>query len=81
MSQLKKLEGLESVLVQHPGERAILNKLNGMNAVANVCAKVIDFQVRQSELDLLGGGLHVTSKNMPDVYRIFRETCEVLNMQ
>lgn len=80
MQQLKKLEGLESVLVQHPGERAILTKLNCMDAVASVLAKVIDFQVRQSELDLLGGGLHVTSKNMPDVYRIFRETCEVLNM-
>ena len=79
-NEIKILEGLESVHVQHPGERALLSKLNCMEAVSKVLSKVIDFQVRQSELDLMGGGLHVTSKNMPDVYRIFRETCEVLNM-
>ena len=31
-------------------------------------------------MDLLGGGLHVTRQNMPDVYKIYEETCEVLNM-
>lgn len=77
---IKKLEGLEAILVQHPGERGLMNKLGCLKAVSKVLAKVIDFQVRQSELDLMGGGLHVNDKNMPDVYRIFRETCEVLNM-
>ena len=52
MAQLKKLKGLESILVQHPGERAILSKLNCLKPVANICGKVIDIQVRQSELDL-----------------------------
>ena len=80
MPQLKKLNGLESILVQHPGERAILSKLNCLKSVANICGKAIDIQVRQSELDLLGGGFRVTKQNMPEVYKIYEETCEVLNM-
>lgn len=79
--ELKIFEGLDPILVQHPGDRAMLAKLEKAKLATNIIAKVIDFQVRQSELELLGGGLHVTKKNMPEAFKIFGETCEILGLK
>lgn len=75
------LDGLDPILVQHPGDRAVLTKLEKAKLATSMISKVVDLQVRQSELELLGGGLHVTKKNMPEAYKIFGETCETLGLK
>lgn len=77
----KVFPDMDSILFQHPGDRAILSRLEKLKPAAGALGKVIDAQCRMSELDLLAGGLHVTPDNMPDVHRVFSETCQVLGMK
>lgn len=78
---VKTFTDLDPVLIQHPGDRAVLARLEKLKPAAGLLGKVIDAQCRMSELDLIAGGLRVTADNMPDVHRIFTETCQVLGVK
>lgn len=74
-------EALDPVLIQHPGDRAVLAKLENRKLLAKISSEFIDLLMRQNEVLIMGNGLHVTEKSMPDLYALYKECCDSLQVK
>src|SRR5262245_59359128 len=75
----QRLEGLESIVYEHPADRAALATFKAIPGAAALVSKLIDaVKVRREELHLKANAIEVTPRSLPTLHGIFRETCEVL---
>ena len=81
MSFTNGFESLDPVLIQHPGDRAVLAKLENRKLLAKITSEFIDVLMRQNEVLIMGNGFHVTEKSMPDIYALYKECCDTLQIK
>lgn len=74
----RRLDGLDASLFQHPLDRSILAKLNRLPALGYMVASLLDSYKENMELDLLANSFHITEESLPQLYAIYRRTCETL---
>lgn len=74
------LVGLKPVVFQHPKDRIAIHRFELLPIIPGLVGKAIDFFVRRNELVLLGNGIKVTERSLPQVHRSFRESCEALGL-
>ena len=72
---------LDPILYMHPGDRAMLTKLEKMSVVANLLGAYNDFFCRQVEIQIMGSGIHVTPKSLPKLYRTYQEVCDFFGVE
>lgn len=72
---------LDPVLYMHPADRTMLTRLDKMSIVADMLGGITDFFCRQMEIQIMGGGIHVTENSMPELYRNYREVCEFFGVE
>lgn len=75
---IKRLTGLTPALFQHPSDRAILAKLEGVPVIPGLVGKLLDTLKEKIEIDLLANSFHVTTETFPDLYAIYQRACATL---
>lgn len=74
------IKGLNSSEYEHPMDRASLEALRKIPLFPKVLELCTIPQNSITRLELLGSNLKVTERQMPSVYKIMREACEVLDV-
>ena len=75
-----RLTGLESIVYQHPTDRAYMAKLAALPLLPTLTAKAVDFLKNADEVNQLGNSIMVTPQSLPAVHHCFSEACEVLDV-
>ena len=81
MSRITEFEALDPILIQHPGDRAVLSMFEKRKLLAKISSEFIDFLMRQNEVLIMGNGLHITEKSMPELYALYKECCDALEVK
>ena len=76
-----EFEALDPILIQHPGDRAVLSMFEKRKLLAKISSEFIDFLMRQNEVLIMGSGLHITEKSMPELYALYKECCDALEVK
>ncbi len=74
------LRGLDPKLVQHPGDRVLLQQVGRLPGIDSLVATVIDFRVRWVEMMRLGGTVLVTPESMPSVWSSYAAAGKALGL-
>lgn len=80
-STRRKFPRLTSSAFEHPADRAALEALKKIPVLDTVFRKFFELGLeRIFRIQLLGQAVHVTPKQCPKIYRLFREACDILDM-
>jgi Zn-dependent protease with chaperone function len=75
----QRLQGLESIVYEHPADRAALATFRAIPGAADLIAKFLDVvTVRRQELHLKANAIEITTRSLPSLHSVFREACDVL---
>ena len=77
----RKFPRITSAAFEHPADRAALDAVKKIPMIDKVFTKLIELGAeRVIRVQLLGGSIHVTPKQCPKIYKMFKEACEILDM-
>jgi Zn-dependent protease with chaperone function len=77
----KKFPRLSSSAFEHPADRAALEVVKKIPLLDKVFAKLIELGAeRYLRVFLTGSSVHVTPKQCPKIYKLFREACDILDV-
>lgn len=77
----KRFPRLSSAAFEHPADRAALDVVKKIPLLDNIFAKLIELGAeRILRVQLMGRAVHVTNKQCPKIYKLFREACDILDM-
>lgn len=77
----RALAGWNPALVQHELDRRATEALGSIPGIELVAAKFLEYgAARQEAVALLGSGLRVSDRQLRPLYRLYRETAEVLEV-
>lgn len=80
-STRRRFPRLSSTAFEHPQDRQALEALRKIPILDKVVHKFIELGAeRFFRAQLLGGAVHVTPKQCPKVYKLFKEAAEILDM-
>lgn len=74
----RELENLDSVLFEHPDDRAAKRSIQNVPGVSGMIGKAVDLHKRHVEINLLGGAFLVTEDSLPQVHETLVEACRAL---
>lgn len=77
----RRFPRLSSTAFEHPQDKQALEALRKVPVLDKVVHKFIELGAeRFFRVQLLGGAVHVTPKQCPKVYKLFKEAAEILDM-
>lgn len=77
----KRFPRLSSAAFEHPADRAALEAVKKIPLLDKVFAKLLELGIeRVYRIMLMGNTVHVTPKQCPKIYKLFREACDILDM-
>lgn len=76
----RPLMGLESIVFQHPADRALLQALEAVPLAGEVMGAAVDVIARAEELRLLSGSIEVTEASLPPLYECYIAAAETLGI-
>jgi len=77
----KRFPRLSSSAFEHPADRAALDAVKKIPLLDKIFARLIELGAeRVLRIWLTGRGVHVTPKQCPKIYKLFREACDILDM-
>lgn len=77
----RKFPRITSAAFEHPADRAALEAVKKIPVLDKVFRKFLELGIeRIFRINLLGRAVHVTPKQCPRVYALFKEACEILDM-
>lgn len=76
----EKLEGLRSIIFEHPADRRWLGLLKAIPLFGTIVGKFVDVAKRAIEIDLIADTILATEMSVPWLYEVYRETCEALQV-
>jgi len=78
----RKFPRISSAAFEHPADRAALEAVRKIPLLDKVFTKFLELGIeRMFRIQLLGQCVHVTPKQCPKVYKLFKEACDILDMQ
>lgn len=75
------IQGLQSVEYEHPLDRTTLEALRKIPLFPKLLELVTVPQSSIARMELLGSNLKVTERQFPTLYKLLRESCEVLDVE
>src|SRR5437763_486477 len=80
-STRRRFPRITSAAFEHPADRQALEALRKIPVLDKVFRKIMELGVeRFLRVQLMGGGIHVTPKQCPKVYKLFKEAADILDM-
>src|SRR5208282_1549923 len=77
----RKFPRLTSAAFEHPADRAALEVVKKIPVLDKVFRKLLELGYeRVLRIQLLGSAIHVTPKQCPKIYKMFKESAEILDM-
>ncbi|HEY9682566.1 MAG TPA: M48 family metalloprotease [Oculatellaceae cyanobacterium] len=77
----RKFPRITSSAFEHPADRAALEAVKKIPVIDKVFSKLIELGYeRILRVQLLGGCVHVTPKQCPKIYKMFKEAADILDM-
>lgn len=77
----KRFPRLSSSAFEHPADRAALDAVKKIPLLDKIFSKLIELGAeRVLRVQLMGRAVHVTPKQCPKIYKLFREACDILDM-
>lgn len=77
----KRFPRLSSSAFEHPADRAALDAVKKIPILDKIFSKLIELGAERYLRGLLiGRAVHVTPKQCPKIYKLFREACDILDM-
>ena len=66
---------------EHPADRQALEALRKIPGLDKLIRKMLELGVeKMMRVQLLGGAVHITPKQCPRVYKLFKEACDILDI-
>jgi Zn-dependent protease with chaperone function len=66
---------------EHPADRQALEALRKIPGLDKLIRKMLELGVeKMMRVQLLGGAVHITPKQCPRVYKLFKEACDILDV-
>ncbi len=80
-STRRRFPRLCSSAFEHPADRQALEALRKIPGIDKLIRKMLELGVeKMMRVQLLGGSVHITPKQCPRVYKLFKEACEILDV-
>jgi Zn-dependent protease with chaperone function len=77
----RKFPRITSAAFEHPADRAALEAVKKIPVLDKVFTKLIELGYERTlRIQLLGGSIHVTPKQCPKIYKLFKEAADILDM-
>lgn len=77
----KKFPRLSSAAFEHPADRAALDAVKKIPLLDKVFAKLMELGAeRVLRIMLMGRAVHVTNKQCPKIYKLYKEACDILDI-
>ena len=77
----RKFPRITSAAFEHPADRAALDAVKKIPVIDKVFTKLIELGYERAiRIQLLGGSIHVTPKQCPKIYKLFKEAADILDM-
>ena len=77
----RKFPRITSAAFEHPADRAALDAIKKIPYLDKVFTKLIELGLERAlRVQLLGGAIHVTPKQCPKIYKMFKEAADILDM-
>jgi Zn-dependent protease with chaperone function len=77
----RKFPRLTSAAFEHPADRAALEVVKKIPVLDKLFRKLLELGAeRVLRIQLLGGAVHVTPKQCPKIYKLFKEAADILDM-
>lgn len=77
----RRFPRITSAAFEHPADRAALEAVKKIPVLDKVFTKFLELGLeRILRIQLIGGAIHVTPKQCPKIYRLFKEAAEILDM-
>jgi Zn-dependent protease with chaperone function len=77
----RKFPRITSAAFEHPADRAALEAVKKIPVLDKVFRKFLELGLeRIFRIQLMGQAVHVTHKQCPKVYKLFKEACDILDM-
>jgi Zn-dependent protease with chaperone function len=77
----RKFPRLTSSAFEHPADRAALDAVKKIPVIDKVFTKLIELGYERAyRIQLLGSSIHVTPKQCPKIYKLFKEAADILDM-
>lgn len=77
----KQLNGLDSIIFQHPADRITLAALKAIPMFDRLVGKYIDLVARQEEVRLLSSAIEATEESAPMLCECLRNACSALDLK
>src|SRR6185369_4868609 len=80
-STRRRFPRITSAAFEHPADRQALEALRKIPVLDKVFKKMMELGVeRFLRVELMGSAIHVTPKQCPKVYKLFKEAADILDM-
>ncbi len=80
-STRRRFPRLCSSAFEHPADRQALEALRKIPGLDKLIRKMLELGAEKiMRVELLGGAVHITPKQCPRVYKLFKEACEILDV-
>lgn len=80
-STRRRFPRISSGAFEHPADRQALEALRRIPGLDKLIRKMMELGWEKAlRVQLLGGAVHITPKQCPKVYKIFKEACEILDV-
>lgn len=77
----KRFPRLSSSAFEHPADRAALDAVKKIPLLDKLFTKLIELGAERAlRITMMGRAVHVTPKQCPKIYKLFREACDILDM-
>ncbi|MBX3072305.1 M48 family metalloprotease [Candidatus Obscuribacterales bacterium] len=77
----KRFPRLSSSAFEHPADRAALDAVKKIPLLDKIFTKLIELGAERAlRITMMGRAVHVTPKQCPKIYKLFREACDILDM-
>jgi Zn-dependent protease with chaperone function len=76
----KPLPGLRPASYEHPEDRIALDALRALPLFDRIVETIVDHKARELEWQLTASNVEVTPRSMPDLHRLLRHVCRVLDV-
>lgn len=80
-STRRRFPRLCSSAFEHPADRQALEALRKIPGLDKLVRKMLELGMeKMMRVQLLGGAVHITPKQCPKIYKLFKEACDILDV-